>query len=174
MVKEAELTETEDYELCPPVRGLPKTGQIVSYRSKDDGDYEAGWNEGTRFTDNGDGTISDEATGLMWPEDWCCDGANDGDLETWNDAIDWADALVFVGYSDWRLPNISELVTLLNYGAHDPTTYPCFLNTAQNRAWSSTTADGDTGQAIWASIAWGIVGADVKATLYALLAVRNI
>ena len=45
--------------------GLPKTGQTVQYTSGDDGTYEMGWS-GTRFTANGDGTITDNATGLMW------------------------------------------------------------------------------------------------------------
>ena len=47
-------------------RGLPKTGQTVEYTSGDDGTYEVGWNQPTRFVDNSDGTVTDHATGLMW------------------------------------------------------------------------------------------------------------
>jgi len=50
--------------------GLPKTGQTISYVAGDDGDYEAGYvPDGDRFVDNGDGTVTDNATGLMWVKD---------------------------------------------------------------------------------------------------------
>jgi hypothetical protein len=45
---------------------LPKTGQTTSYADYDDGSYKAGNSVDPRFVDNGDGTISDRATGLMW------------------------------------------------------------------------------------------------------------
>ena len=45
---------------------LPKTGQTTSYQDGDDGYYEKGSASTPQFVDNGDGTISDKATGLMW------------------------------------------------------------------------------------------------------------
>lgn len=64
------------------------------------------------FKDNGDGTITDSATGLMWQQDDSKTGYN------------WKEALAFVqtknsenylGYNDWRLPNVKELQSLLDY-----------------------------------------------------------
>lgn len=49
---------------------------------------------------NGDGTITDTDTDLMWIQDLSLFGAG-----TWNEAMDWADALTFAGYNDWRLPS---------------------------------------------------------------------
>lgn len=48
---------------------------------------------------NGDGTITDTDTGLMWLQD-----ANVSGLLTWSEAKSWADNLFYAGYDDWRLP----------------------------------------------------------------------
>ena len=52
---------------------LPKTGQTASYAPGDDGSMQAGieW-PAPRFTDNGDGTVTDQLTGLMWLKDGSC------------------------------------------------------------------------------------------------------
>lgn len=64
------------------------------------------------YIDNGDGTITDLSTGLMWlKED---SGATVGTLD-WIDALAWAENLEAAGYSDWRLPNAKELHTLVDY-----------------------------------------------------------
>jgi hypothetical protein len=52
------------------------------------------------LVNNGDGTITDPITGLMWLTD-----AGMGGGRTWSDAMDWADNLTFAGFSDWRLPS---------------------------------------------------------------------
>ncbi|MDP2942402.1 MAG: DUF1566 domain-containing protein, partial [Candidatus Omnitrophota bacterium] len=98
----------------PQRKGVHKTGQTVSYQDKDDGYYKKGLPKfGDRFIDNGDGTISDRATGLMWVKDpsqipgglWGTPGAPAP--MTWSDAIINSEALIYAGYSDWRLPNIT-------------------------------------------------------------------
>ena len=55
--------------------GVPKTGQTTFYATGDDGDLEKGvpW-PSPRFTDNGNGTVTDNLTGLTWLEDANCDG----------------------------------------------------------------------------------------------------
>ena len=116
---------------------LPKTGQTISYRDGDDGYYEAGW-DGDRFTDNEDGTITDNATSLMWPKDFNSDGGNSGGGLDWNAAIDWAEALSFAGHDDWRLPNFNELFSILNRGAHHPAAYAAFENYPSANLWTST------------------------------------
>ncbi|MBN2806426.1 MAG: DUF1566 domain-containing protein [Prolixibacteraceae bacterium] len=61
------------------------------------------------FVDHGDGTISDLATGLMWMK------ADNGKGVNWEDALDYAENLDFAGYSDWRLPNVKELQSIVDY-----------------------------------------------------------
>lgn len=61
------------------------------------------------FSDNGDGTITDQATGLMWQK-------NDSEIPLdWKSALEYAKNLKLSNYSDWRLPNVKELQSLVNY-----------------------------------------------------------
>ena len=67
-------------------------------------------NYGTNnFTDNGDGTVTDAATGLMWMKD------DNGNGMAWEDALSYAENFEYGGYSDWRLPNAKELQSILDY-----------------------------------------------------------
>jgi len=65
------------------------------------------------FTDNGDGTVTDRATGLMWMK------VDSGILKKgkmdWEQALEWAENLEYAGYSDWRLPNAKELQSIVDY-----------------------------------------------------------
>lgn len=61
------------------------------------------------FVDNGNGTVTDNATGLMWMQ------ADDGERRDWESALDYAESSEFVGYTDWRLPNIKELQSIVEY-----------------------------------------------------------
>lgn len=61
------------------------------------------------FEDNGDGTITDNATGLMWMQD------DNGEGVVWQDALTYAEGFEYGGHSDWRLPNIKELQSILDY-----------------------------------------------------------
>lgn len=100
---------------------LPRTGQTTSYAAGDDGDIEAGvaWPI-SRFTDNGDGTITDSLTGLMWLKDAGCFGFRHwesavGVVSHFNSAPDDYNCEDYSGgYSDWVLPNINEIESLLN------------------------------------------------------------
>lgn len=64
------------------------------------------------FTDNGDGTISDLASGLMWSQD------DSGDGMEWEAALAWVQEMNesnYLGYDDWRLPNAKELQSIVDY-----------------------------------------------------------
>lgn len=61
------------------------------------------------FVDNGDGTISDLATGLMWAKDDNAQGIE------WVEALPYAEGATLAGYSDWRLPNVKELQSIVDY-----------------------------------------------------------
>ncbi len=133
--------------------GLPKTGQTTQRRAGDDGDLEKGYpKSGTRFVDNGDGTITDNATGLMWVKEPGAIGGNFGSAGSpsamnWNNAIDECLALTYAGHNDWRLPNANELACLQDYESGAPIIDPIFANTKQNYYWTSTTVVWNTGRA---------------------------
>ncbi|WP_186343032.1 DUF1566 domain-containing protein [Allochromatium palmeri] len=96
--------------------GREKTFPVLCVRG-----HEAyGYND---FVDNGDGTISDRATGLMWARD---DSGSDipGGLN-WEQALAWVESqntARYLGYSDWRLPNVKELQGLVDYSRSPETT----------------------------------------------------
>jgi len=72
------------------------------------------------FTDNGDGTVTDSATGLMWSQDDSGDGVSTGPRSgmIWEDALAWVEqknAANYLGHDDWRLPNAKEMQSILDY-----------------------------------------------------------
>jgi len=122
-----------------------RTGQDYSFHNGDDGHAQAGahWPD-PRFSDNGDGTVTDHLTRLIWVK-------NQGLLN----ASNWADALTDInalkdgvaGLSDgsaagdWRLPNIRELMSLTEVRQQDPvlpTGHP-FEGIQSTNYWTSTT-----------------------------------
>lgn len=62
-----------------------------------------------KYIDNGDDTITDLATGLMWMK------ADSGRTMNWRDALSYAEKLQYAGYDDWRLPNAKELQIIVDY-----------------------------------------------------------
>src|SRR6185503_10559694 len=61
------------------------------------------------FVNNGDGTVSDLATGLMWQQ------VDDGTDRDWKTALEYAEGLTLAGYTDWRLPDAKELQSIVDY-----------------------------------------------------------
>ena len=100
-----------------------------------------------QFSDNGDGTITDSATGLMWKQ------IDSGVGMNWEEALSYAEGAEFAGYSDWRLADVKELQSIVDYtrspeATNSPAIDPLFSCTAiTNEAgetdypsyWSSTT-----------------------------------
>jgi ribonuclease BN (tRNA processing enzyme) len=95
------------------------------------------------FKDNGDGTVTDRATGLTWMK------GDSGKAMNWKDALAYAEKRVHAGHDDWRLPNVKELQSIVDYGrapdarragARGPAIDPVFRVTrAESWFWSSTT-----------------------------------
>ncbi len=92
--------------------GRPAKGYYVMYVRGNPG---YGRNE---FRDNGDGTVTDRATGLMWMKSDSgklkAGTKKDGRLN-WQEALAWAEGLEYAGHSDWRLPNAKELQSIVDY-----------------------------------------------------------
>jgi len=141
------IADAVKWELQPLPTYAPvaKTGQTTSYAPGDDGDLEQGvtWPH-PRFTNNGDGTVTDNLTGLIWLKNADCDGT-----KIWADALTFCNGLAegTCGLSDgsvpgeWRLPNLRELQSLIDYGNWDPALpniHP-FDNVQPDFYWSSTT-----------------------------------
>ena len=103
------------------IKGYPrekKTYFVLYVR----GDRGYGVND---FVDNGDGTVTDRATGLMWMQmDSGFFGVNtsgDGGMN-WEESLAWAEALEYAGFDDWRLPNAKELQGIVDYTRSPDTT----------------------------------------------------
>lgn len=86
------------------IKGYPKAIKKFYVRCVT-GNSDYGAND---FVDNGDQTISDRATGLMWQQD-------DGTSTDWDNAITMCESATTGGYSDWRPPNAKELQSIVDY-----------------------------------------------------------
>ena len=167
---------------CEASSRLPATGQKSCFEGTQaescevaaagqDGHYRAGCDLDPRFVIDPDGTVTDRCTGLMWMEriaDIDRNGLDANDAVTWTIALTYCERLVLtlgnqwdleqdvprdqVKFDDWRLPNINELMSLLNWGGNiddpDPEfryalTYPEFKHppapAPQTWFWTSTT-----------------------------------
>jgi len=102
-----------------------------------DGSYSTGCSMECRFVENGDDTVTDTCLGLMWQKDT----ADTGGPLTWCEALDHGEGLSFAGKTDWRLPNVRELHSLLDYGRHAPALDPVF-DMAERDYWTSTSQNG--------------------------------
>ena len=177
---------------------VPRTGQTACYDSDgyviacnetgQDGEIQAGvaWPD-PRFADRGNGTVSDNLTGIMWSKDAGLmktrnpdndtDGtAGDGAI-TWQHALDYIKRLNrenYLGHTDWRLPNVNELESLMNvehYNPALPQRHP-FTNVRLDYYWSSTYSADYTDQAWLVGMAGGDVLRDEKANNYYVWPVR--
>lgn len=149
-------------------RGLPKTGETISLVEGRDGYYQAGWWQGLKLADNrerfisktigGKDVVIDRATGLMWSADGNDIDAGGSGTRTWVDCIDFANAADFAGFEDWRLPNIVEWLSIVNYAIENPVIpLAIFPNTQLDNYWTSTTHILDTDNAWYldAREGWG-------------------
>lgn len=106
------------------------------------------------WVDNGDGTVSDLATGLMWRQcsvgqTWS-NGSCLGDPEglNWQEALAYAHGNQFAGYSDWRLPNLKELSSLTERACVRPAiNEDLFPSTPSDDYWSATPSVRSASQA---------------------------
>ncbi len=178
---------------CEPAPGpagqVLKTGQTNCWDSLgvpidcggtgQDGELQKG--AARSYTDNGDGTITDNTTGLMWEK-----LTADATIHDYSQAYTWEgafgkilalNAANFAGHNDWRLPNVNELQSLVDYGRHpaidlafnDPgaNSYTAFfpnanLNQLTPAYWSSTTFPGDPLYAWAVSFNYGAVFANIS------------
>ncbi len=125
---------------------LPDTGQTTCYSAKgkekvitcpppgdplaQDGSYTI---NPPSYTDNGDGTVFDNNTWLMWQQE------DDGISRSPVDAEDYCENLTLAGYDDWRLPKVKELASIVDYGGNIPRIdTSVFMNTKPTIYWTSS------------------------------------
>ena len=164
---------------CGGVWRLPDTGQTVHYSTApgDDSDYHPAAVQPS-YTDNGNFTVTDNITGLVWKKcsegqinNATCSGA--AATYTWLGAIGQCEGLTFAGASDWRLPNIKELMSIVDYGTHDSSKIgTCFTNTYPYYYWSSTPVVPGTSSAWNVDFNYGYVYYYNRANHYYIRCVR--
>jgi len=141
-----------------------------------------------QYKDNGDGTVTDLNTGLMWEKKAAGSGclhcvndefyrwyvtAVDGSQESIWDWLDDLNASNFAGHSDWRIPNVRELHSIVHYGFSSPSLDPVFGPSAV-AYWSSTTAAfANNNDAWYVDFFAGEVRSDFKPSGNAVRAVRG-
>lgn len=97
------------------------------------------------FTDNGDGTITDTETGLMWMQ-------NDSNASlNWQSALNYAEGFAYAGYSDWRLPDAKELQGIIDYTKSPATTNSATIDDVFNCSVIKNEADEDDYPWYWSS-----------------------
>lgn len=105
----------DSIEITDPVQGDDFYGQDAQFTGN-----------APSYTDNNDGTITDNVTGLMWTK--TCDLDGDGDIDvndklSFTEAIASASSVTIGGYTDWRLPSIKEQYSLMYFTGVDPSGY---------------------------------------------------
>ena len=119
-----------------------------------------------RFTDNKNGTVSDTKTGLMWKK--CSEGQSGSTCEGSAATYNWQQALQqaqtvnngggFAGHSDWRVPNVKELLSIVEEQCVEPAiNLTVFPNTPNSAFWSSSPS------AYYSDNAWYVAAANGNA-----------
>ena len=175
---------------------MKKTGQTVIYDKdgnththaqadsnvslRDDGYYQKG-HDPLYVRDDGDETVTDNITGLMWQDDaavadagnkkqWltdanyndCRDNGNNCENTSGDTAASYCAALSLGGHEDWRLPTADELVGITDKGKTNPVIDNAFQNAVSNDYWSSTTNANNSNSTWYVNFNFGNQSYDYK------------
>jgi murein DD-endopeptidase MepM/ murein hydrolase activator NlpD len=122
--------------------------------------------------DNGDGTVTDTQSGLMWQK-------TEAGAMNWEAALTYCESLDFAGHDDWRLPNRNELQSLVDYAVFNPAIDTvAFPGALSSNYWSSSTHAFKTGSAwlvdfSYGGVNYGSVYVNNKFNSYYVRAVRG-
>lgn len=129
---------------------LPDTGQTSGYTTTfgEDNDYTI---NAPFFVVNGNGTVSDTLTGLMWQQ-------ADGGEMTIENATTYCSTLSLGGYSNWRLPSAHEAFSILNHQNNNPALNTTVFTTSTAEYWWSSDKQANDNAKIWCTNAGGGIG----------------
>lgn len=120
------------------------------------------------FTDNGNQTITDNLTQLVWQKNPRIDSM------TWEDALHYADTFQLAGYTDWRLPNIKELQSINDEKKGSPSINKTYFPTViTGKYFSSTTLPNQTSKAWYLNTQYGITTYQDKTVKLNVILVRG-
>jgi len=176
-------TTAEIYNL---LQRLPATGCEASIIAGDDGNLRRGATKSYRNVL--DGTILDQNTGLLWVQngdmirtlypDFDQDGTYFDGYVSWFHALDFVKTMNDgkfdnYGYTDWRLPNVMELISLVDYGRYNPAVNPVFTYIG-DEYWTSTSHPADSSYSYTVVMKEGLINKSAQTKYYAkVIAVRN-
>lgn len=134
----------------------------------------------SRYSDNGNGTVTDNQTGLMWKQ--CSEGQSGAGCAGIATGLNWPDSLAaganssFAGFNDWRLPNVKELASLIERACHRPSINELrFPNTPPTGIYwvsSSSAANGSNAWFVYFSNG-GVLNASSKSSIGLVRLVRG-
>ena len=138
------------------INKLPDTGQTLSATTTpgEDSDYTL---NAPNFTDNGNSTITDNITGLMWQK-------TDNGETTWDNAVTNAASVTTGGHTDWRLPTPLEAMSILNHNSSPAVFSTYFLDHASGAAgyWWTSDLFGTSTTNVWCTNKGGGLGPKPK------------
>ncbi|MBI3246902.1 MAG: DUF1566 domain-containing protein [Deltaproteobacteria bacterium] len=169
----------------------PATGQTTAYPADkndgipgavgvlDDGTVQAGAT--LSYTDNGNGTVTDANTGLMWEKKDDSNGLHDKDnaydwalaTGTWVSSVSAEGGTGFAGRNDWRVPTAQELQSIVDYSRTSPASDPVFGPTLASGYWSSTSSANGPSDAWVVFFSDGVVITSGKSGPFIVRAVRG-
>ncbi len=121
------------------IKGYPASDNMKKYVRCVAGSTDYGINS---FVDNADSTITDQATGLMWQQ-------NDAESTNWENAISQCEADTTAGFDDWRLPNVKELQSIVDYTRAPAPTDGSAGSAAIDPVFNSTSINNEAGEVDW-------------------------
>ena len=132
----------------------------------------------SRYIDNGNSTVIDNQTGLMWKQ--CSEGQSGAGCSGSATTMVWSDALAaganssFAGFNDWRLPNVKELRSLVESGCINPAINELrFPNTLAGNYWTSSTNAAIASRAWYVHFDVGGANREPKSGNYGVRLVRG-
>jgi hypothetical protein len=117
----------------------------------------------TRMTFAGQDIVVDERTNVVWADTY-------SPAKMWKEALKYCEDLKYAGFSDWRLPNVNELKTLVDYSLKNPATP--FPSMPLQPFWSSTSYKGYSEYGWYVNFTFGEVYYHTKSNYYHARCIR--
>ncbi len=144
------LSITKCQSIIKTMQRLPDTGQNGSFTNTfgEDSDYVI---NAPYFTINGNGTVTDTITGLMWQQ-------TDGGEMTIENAITYCDSFNLAGFDNWRLPTAHEAFSILNLQNANPALNTAVFTNSLAEYWWTSNRQANDNSKVWATNAGGGIG----------------